>query len=303
MKAYKGFRKNADGTLQCRDKIYLPGETYTEDEAELCMTGMHACLAPTDVFSYYPPATSVYHEVEVGDDAAASDEEPDSKVVTTTLTVGAELGIHGLVQAQVEYTTGRAVSVDGWRTSQYQGAASATGELGAASATGFKGAASATGRKGAASATGYQGAASATGSKGAASATGYLGAASATGDFGVASATGYQGAASATGGLGAASATGELGAASATGELGAASATGYKGAASATGAHSIALAGGYQARARGAVGCGLTLAERDGRDGSLLGIVAVIVGRTYDGVTIEPDVYYQLIDGQIEVAE
>lgn len=56
------------------------------------------------------------------------------------------------------------------------------------------------------------------------------------------------------------------------------------------------------AKARGSLGCGLTLAER-GDDDILLGIVAVIVGSTYDGVTIEPDTYYWLRGGKIEVAE
>ena len=97
-------------------------------------------------------------------------------------------------------------------------------------------------------------------------------------------------------------ATGTLGAASAAGDWGAAVVTGYRGAAAATGEHSIALAGGCLAKARGSLGCGLTLAERD-PDGSLLGIVAVIVGRTYGGVTIKPDTYYWLVDGQIEEAE
>ena len=137
---------------------------------------------------------------------------------------------------------------------------------------------------------------------GAASATGYRGVAAATGDQSAASATGWRGVAAATGNQSAASAAGYRGAASATGHQGVASATGYQGAASATGAHSIALAGGYQARACGAVGCGLTLAER-GPDGRLLGIVSVIVGQTHDGVTIEPDTYYWLRDGKIEVAE
>lgn len=107
MKAFKGFHKNPDGTLQCQDKTYRVGETYTEDTAELCQTGMHACLAPIDVLSYYPPAESVYHEVEVGDDAQPS-EGGDSQVATTTLTVGAELGVPELVAAQVEYTVSRA---------------------------------------------------------------------------------------------------------------------------------------------------------------------------------------------------
>ncbi|MCC7196379.1 MAG: hypothetical protein IT356_12570, partial [Gemmatimonadaceae bacterium] len=51
------------------------------------------------------------------------------------------------------------------------GTVGATGDSGAASATGYSGAASATGDSGAASATGYRGAASATGDSGAASAT------------------------------------------------------------------------------------------------------------------------------------
>ena len=190
MKAYKGFYENPDGTLQCRDKRYVPGETYTEKSAELCRTGMHACLAPIDAFAYYSPASSVFHVVEVDDDAQPG-EASDSKVASRTLTVGAELGIAELVAAQVEYTVSRAKPVDGSSTSEYQGAASATGPRGAASATGYRGAASATGYLGAASATGYQGAASATGYQGAASATGYLGAASATGESAIAHADGY----------------------------------------------------------------------------------------------------------------
>ena len=132
MKAYKGFHKTADG-LKCRDKIYLPGETYTEDEAELCQIGMHACLAPIDVLTYYAPASSVFHVVEVGDDAQP-DEDGDSKVASRTLTVGAELGIADLVAAQVEYTVSRAKPVDGSSTSEYQGAASAAGFRGAPNA-------------------------------------------------------------------------------------------------------------------------------------------------------------------------
>ena len=234
MRAYKGFEPNQDGALQCRDKRYAPGETYTEKSAELCRTGMHACLAPIDVLAYYPPATSVYYEVEVGDDAQPSG-GGDSQVATTTLTVGAELGIAGLIRAQVEYAAGRGEPEEGGH------------------------------------ATGDRGAASAAGNRGAASATGLWGAASATGDQGVASATGLWGVASATGDLGAASATGE---------------------------HSIALAAGYQSKAKGALGCGLTLAERD-EVGALIGLASVIVGREHDGQTIEPGVYYTLRAGKV----
>lgn len=234
MRAYKGFTPNQDGTLQCRDKTYRVGETYAEDEAILCETGMHACLAPIDVFAYYSPASSVFHVVEVDDDAQPG-EASDSKVASRTLTVGAELGIAELVAAQVEYTVSRAKPVDGSSTSEYQGAASATGHHGAATATDSRGAASATGD---------QGAASATGPRGAASATGPRGAASATGEF------------------------------------------------------AIAHADGYGSKARGALGCGLTLAERDA-SGTLVGIAAVIVGREHDGVEIHADTWYELAGGVV----
>jgi len=73
MKAYKGFSPQPDGTMKCRDKTYVEGETYTEPTAEPCVSGMHACLAPIDVLAYYPLASSVFHEVEVaGYSGAAS---------------------------------------------------------------------------------------------------------------------------------------------------------------------------------------------------------------------------------------
>ena len=153
--AYKGFTPGDDGALICRDKTYREGETYTEDTAVLCQRGMHACLAPIDVLTYYPPATSVYHVVEVGDDASEPGPGGDSKVVTRKLTVGASIGIPGIVKAQVEYVQKRATVEKGGHATGTLGAASATGYLGAASATGDRGAASATGYLGAASATGY----------------------------------------------------------------------------------------------------------------------------------------------------
>lgn len=101
MKGYKGF--NAD--LKCKDFQYEIGKTYETDEAKLCESGFHFCECPLDVFSYYPPANdgkiSRYCEVEADD---VSDEIfVDSKRVSKKLTVGAEIGIPGLVKAHVEY--------------------------------------------------------------------------------------------------------------------------------------------------------------------------------------------------------
>ena len=75
MKAYKGFDKN----MQCRKFQYVQGGSYELDKpAELCRTGFHAVLAPLDVFNYYPPAESLYHEVELDD--VDPKRESDSKV-------------------------------------------------------------------------------------------------------------------------------------------------------------------------------------------------------------------------------
>ena len=155
MKAYKGF--NADMT--CRGFQYKEGETYHEDLAELCHKGFHACEYPLDVLAYYPPNSSVYHEVEL--EEVSDEREDDSKVCAKTIRVGARMDIASLVKASVEYTM---FKCDGSRSKHTTGdysVASATGDWSVASATGFRGVASATGCRGAASATGCRGAASA----------------------------------------------------------------------------------------------------------------------------------------------
>ena len=98
MKSYKGFEKD----MTCRGKQYKEGETYTEAGASCCNYGMHACEYPLDVFGYYPPGRSVYHEVE--QDGELSRDGDDTKVASTVLKVGARIDIPGLVHAAIEYT-------------------------------------------------------------------------------------------------------------------------------------------------------------------------------------------------------
>ena len=157
MKSYKGFNKD----MTCRGKQYAEGETYKEKAASCCDYGMHACEYPLDVFGYYPPGQSVYHEVE--QDGELSRDGDDTKVASTVLKVGARLGIPGLVHAAIEYTKSRCTMENTdpkIATAGYKGAATA-GYYGAATA-GYKGAATA----------GYKGAATA-GDSGAATAGNY----------------------------------------------------------------------------------------------------------------------------------
>ena len=166
MKAYKGFDKN----LQCRGLQYEIGGTQEVDKVKLCNQGLHACEAPLDVFRYYAPGEgSRYCEVEM--DGVSDERGDDSKRVAKKLTVGAEIGIPGLVKAHVEYvkahttmehTDQKAATAGacGAATAGDSGAATA-GDSGAATA-GAYGAATA-GAYGAATA-GYRGAATAKGS-------------------------------------------------------------------------------------------------------------------------------------------
>ena len=280
MIAYKGTDLNG----KCRGMQYEVGKEYTADgDVSCCQNGLHACEAPLDVFSYYPPASSRYFEIEASGDINHGGD--DTKLAARTLKIKAEIGIPGIVKAQIEYVKKKIGFDEAIRRANKEKENHATGERGAASATGNLGAASATGDLGAASATGYRGAASATGNRGAASATGDLGAASATGN------------------LGAASATGERGAASATGEQGAASATGYHGAASATGKAGVALSAGNACKAMGALGCAICCVERGEWNGETYPIVAVKAA-IVDGETIMPGVWYTLKNGEFtEVTE
>ena len=184
MKAYKGFDKD----LKCRGFQYEIGKEYEEEKAIACSCGFHACEMPLDAFNHYPPTGNRFCEVEQSGEM--SRDSSDSKVASTKIKIGAEIGIAGLAKAQVEWVK---------KTIGFDAAVKKADESPDKHATGNQGAASATGYQGAASATGYQGAASATGNRGAASATGYQGAASATGDQGAASATGRGGIAVASG--------------------------------------------------------------------------------------------------------
>ena len=95
MKMYKGFDKN----LKCRDFQYKIGKTYTEDKAELCEVGFHACEHPLDCLNYYKPGESRYCEVDLDD--VTDEHRDDSKRVGKKITVQGEIGIAGLVKAAV----------------------------------------------------------------------------------------------------------------------------------------------------------------------------------------------------------
>ena len=177
VKSYKGFNKD----MTCRDFQYKEDKEYETSKAVVCNEGFHACEHPLDCLGYYPPNTSVYHEVEQTGEFSSDSSSRDSKIASTKIKIGAKLSIAGLVQAAIDFTKSKTVTMQ-----------DATGDYGASSATGYKGASSATGAYGASSATGDCGASSATGACGASSATGACGASSADNSTAVAVAWGYE---------------------------------------------------------------------------------------------------------------
>ena len=179
MRVYKG----TDRQMKCRGMQYTLGETAVFDgEPHLCKAGLHACEQPIDVLNHYAPNASRYFEADA-EEVTDERESDDSKIVAKKMTLKAEIGVPGLVKAQIEYVKNQIGFEDAIKRANAEKENHATGDRGAASATGYQGAASATGD---------QGAASATDDRGAASATGYQGAASATGKAGVALAAGYE---------------------------------------------------------------------------------------------------------------
>ena len=144
MKTYKGFDKD----LKCRGFQYEIGKEYEEEKADVCKHGFHACEMPIEVLRYYAPGEgSRYCEVDQSGDI--SKHSDDSKVASTKIKIGAEIGIPGLVKAQIEYVRSHCTN----EHNAEPGKPATAGNYGAATA-GFKGAATA-GDSGAATAGNY----------------------------------------------------------------------------------------------------------------------------------------------------
>ena len=260
MKCFKGFDKD----LKCRDFQYEIGKEYSEEKADICNYGFHACEFPMDVFNYYPPSDSRYCEVEL--EANNQKSSDDSKRVGKKISVKAEIGIAGIIKAGVEYIKEQVNWEDDKATN--------------------------TGNHSAATNTGYQSAATNTGYQSAATNTGNYSAATNTGDYSAATNTGYQSAATNTG---------DYSAATNTGNYSAATNTGYQSAAIVEGKESIALATGINSKAKGKIGCFIVLAEW--KEINYEYHIVDVKSAKVDGENIKEDTFYMLKDGKFVEAD
>ena len=313
MKCFKGFDKD----LKCRDFQYEIGKEYTEEKADICNCGFHACKFPMDVFGYYSPSDSRYCEVDLEANNQLSN---DSKRVGKKISVKAEIGIAGIIKAGVEYikeqvnweddkatNTGNysAATNTGYHSAAtntgYQSAATNTGDQSAATNTGNRSAATNTGYQSAATNTGNRSAATNTGDQSAATNTGDRSAATNTGDRSAATNTGDQSAATNTGDRSAATNTGDQSAATNTGNYSAATNTGDRSAAIVEGKESIALATGINSKAKGKIGCFIVLAEW--KEINYEYHIVDVKSAKVDGENIKEDTFYTLKDGKFVEAD
>ena len=151
MKAYKGFDKD----LKCRGFQYEVGKEYETDTAELCKSGFHACENPLDCFAYYPPADSRFCEVEL--DGVSDKKSDDSKVCAKHISISAEIGLKGIVEAGVKFIMDKVNFKNAKETNTGdRSAATNTGDRSAATNTGDQSAATVSGKDSVAIAIGYQ---------------------------------------------------------------------------------------------------------------------------------------------------
>ena len=134
IKAFKGFNKDMTCCPGYNPFQYEEGKEYEEGSAQVCDHGFHACERPLDVFAYYPPNESVYHEVEQSGEISRHDD--DSKVASSKIKIGARLDIAGLVKAQIEYTKAHTTmeNTDPDRAKAGNSGAATAGDGGAATA-------------------------------------------------------------------------------------------------------------------------------------------------------------------------
>ena len=230
---YKGF--NSDMT--CRGFQYVEGESYTTNHAELCQTGFHACPMPLDTLRYYPLATSIYHQIELGADAAGDGD----KRVSRHITIGAKINIAGMIKAHLKLV---------WeKVDKEPHPAATSGDYSTAATSGDESTAATSGDESTAAT---------------------------SGDYSTAATSGNYSTAATSGDWSTAATSGGRSTAATSGDESTAATSGNWSTAAVEGKDSIAVAAGFACKARGALGCWLVLAERNDK-GEILDVQAVRV--------------------------
>ena len=110
MKGFKAFGKG----MKCRGKQYAENTVFEEDNAEICVSGMHFCKNPLDVLDYYPLVDNDGEFVEVAEVEALDDCKTDDnkKYCTKKLKVGVKLSFTAFIKAAIDFVFEKCESGD-----------------------------------------------------------------------------------------------------------------------------------------------------------------------------------------------
>ena len=294
MKAYKGFNKD----MTCRGFKFEEGKTYEESEAILCKRGFHACTNPIDVFTYYPPATSVYHEVELDD--VSEEKEKDTKICGRKIKIGKQLGLNDMISDSIEISMqmheknvgdSHAVTAGDYRP------AATSGYSSSAATSGYFSPAATSGNSSPSATSGYSSPAATSGYSSPAATSGDSSHAATSGDSSPAATSGYSSHAATSGDSSPAATSGDYSCAVTSGDSSHAATSGDSSHAVTSGDSSIAAAIGRNSKAKSTIGNWIVLAEYGEWDGKTYPVLCVKCGKI-DGVSLKPDTWYQLKNGE-----
>lgn len=138
--------KGTDKDMKCHGGFqYELGKEYTDDWAIKCGDkGFHSCQVPMDVWTYFQPTGKRrFFQCEAG--GTIDQDYADSKIASSELAIKTEIGILGIIKAQIEYVKRFA---KGYVAKGYCGHAAAQGYCGHAEVHGEYSIAAAFGRDG-----------------------------------------------------------------------------------------------------------------------------------------------------------
>ena len=297
MKAYKGFNKD----MTCRGFQFEEGKTYEEKEAILCEKGFHACINPIDVFCYYSPVDSVYHNVELEEISAKRGK--DSKICGKKIKIGAKLTFDEMIRAGVEIDIKSAKKAAKTAASGDFSPVATSGDSSHAATSGNYSHAVTSGNSSYAATSGDSSHAATSGNYSHAATSGNYSYAATSGDSSSAATSGISSPAATSGKSSSAATSGDLSHAVTSGNYSPAVTSGKCSHAVTSGDSSIAAAIGRNSKAKSTIGNWIVLAEYGEWNGKTYPVLCVKCGKI-DGVSLKSDTYYQLENGEfVEVEE
>ena len=297
MKAYKGFNKD----MTCRGFQFEEGKTYEEKEAILCEKGFHACINPIDVFCYYSPVDSVYHNVELEEISAKRGK--DSKICGKKIKIGAKLTVDEMIRAGVEIDIKSAKKAAKTAASGDFSPVATSGISSPAATSGKSSSAATSGDLSHAATSGNSSHAATSGDSSHAATSGNSSCAATSGDSSHAATSGNYSHAATSGNYSYAVTSGDYSPAATSGNYSYAVTSGDYSPAVTSGDSSIAAAIGRNSKAKSTIGNWIVLAEYGEWNGKTHPVLCVKCGKI-DGVSLKSDTYYQLENGEfVEVEE